>query len=107
MFSKWPEAVALPDQPAELVAKAILSRIITAHGVPEKILTDQGRNFESQLIVELFQLVGIKKVRTSAYAAQGNGQCEKFNGCLTDLLTPPVNENGDNWDAVLDIALMH
>jgi transposase InsO family protein len=107
MFSKWPEAVALPDQSAESVAKAVMSRIITTHGVPEKILTDQGRNFESQLIAELCQLTGIKKIRTSAYHPQGNGLCERFNGSLSNLLTPLVNENGTNWDAVLDIALMY
>lgn len=47
MFTKWPEAVALPEQSAEAIAKAIVSRIITTHGVPHKILSDQGRNFES------------------------------------------------------------
>lgn len=106
-FTRWPEAVALPDQSANSVASAIMSKIVCTHGVPEKIVTDQGRNFESQLISHLTQLLGINKVRTTAYHPQGNGMCEKLNGTLVNILSSLVNSDGDDWDACLDLALWH
>jgi transposase InsO family protein len=105
LFTRWPEAVALPDQTASSIAKAIHSRIISNHGVPEKLLTDQGRNFESDLIYQLTELLGINKLRTTAYHPQTNGMCEKLNGTLTNLLSCVVNSEGNNWDDCLDMAL--
>lgn len=106
-FTRWPEAVALPDQSASAVASAIMTKIVCTHGVPEKIVTDQGRNFESQLISHLSHLLGISKVRTTAYHPQGNGMCEKLNGTLVDILASLVNSDGNDWDSCLDLALWH
>lgn len=48
-FTKWPEAVALPSQTAEVVADALLSTVVSRFGVPQQIHSDQGRNFESEV----------------------------------------------------------
>jgi hypothetical protein len=104
-FTRWTEAVALPDQTAESVAKAVVDHIIAVHGVPESILTDQGRNFESSLMAELATLMGIKKLRTTAYHPEGNGMCERINGSLCEILASLVNIDGNNWDVLLNPAL--
>ena len=41
-----------------------------------KLLSDKGVNFESNIIQELCELMGIWKVWTSQYHAQANGQVE-------------------------------
>ena len=57
----------------------------------QKILSDQGRNVESLLINELCKLTGVKKLRTTPYRPQTNGQCEKFNSTLIIMIgTLPV-----------------
>ena len=56
------------------------------YGIPEKILSDQGRNFESSLIMELCKLTGIKRLRTTPYRPQTNGQCEKLNSTLINMI---------------------
>ena len=48
------------------------------YGWPEKILTDQGKSFENNLIRELCKLVQIKKLHTSPYHPETNAQCEHF-----------------------------
>jgi hypothetical protein len=64
-FTKWVEAVPMLNQRAETVAKAFVNEVVTRHGVPSKLLTDQGRNFEADLMKQVFSLLGVRKLRTS------------------------------------------
>ena len=44
-------------------AKLLWNNFILHYGFPSKIITDQGRNFESELIEHLCQLAGVQKLR--------------------------------------------
>ena len=48
-FTKWTEAFPLPNQEAKTVAEKLVNEVISRFGTPERIHTDQGRNFEAQL----------------------------------------------------------
>ena len=56
-YTKWVEAAPIPSQRAETVAQEFVKDVISRHGVPEKILTDQGRNFESDLMKKVFEVM--------------------------------------------------
>ena len=56
------------------------------YGFPEKFISDQRRNFESDLIKELCKIAGVQKLHTTPYHPQGNGQCERFNSTLCNML---------------------
>ena len=93
------------DQRAETTAKAFVNEVIARHGVPRKLLTDQGRNFEAELIKQVFQLLGVHKLRTSPYHPQTDGQVERLNRTLKAILTAYVNKNHNDWDSHLPLAL--
>ena len=44
MYTKWPEAYALPDQAAETTAHSVMDNFIRHFGCPRAVLSDQGRN---------------------------------------------------------------
>ena len=56
------------------------------YGFPERILSDQGDNSESNLIQELCRLAQVKKLRTTPCRPQINGQCKQFNGTLISMI---------------------
>jgi transposase InsO family protein len=92
-FTKWVETVLMANQCADTVARAFVDQVITRHRIPDRILTDQGRNFESDLMKRVMQLLGVKKVRTSPYHPQTDGQVERFNRTLKGILTSYVNDD--------------
>lgn len=71
-FTRWPEAIPIQDVKAETIAKAFFLNWIARFGVPLKLTSDQGRQFESELFTELNKLLGIQKFRTTAYHPQAN-----------------------------------
>lgn len=103
-FTKWPECWAIPDQEAKTVARC-LEEFISRHGAPQVLLTDQGRNFESQVIAEVCDLLHINKKRTTAYHPQCDGQVERFNRTLANMLAMYVSKNQKDWDLWLEQVL--
>jgi hypothetical protein len=90
-FTKWVEAVPMLNQRAETVAKAFVNEVVTRHGVPSKLLPDQGRNFEADLMKQVFSLLGVRKLRTSPYHPQTDGKVERMDRTLKGILTAYVN----------------
>ena len=66
-FTRWPEAIPITDITAYTVAQDFVSGWISRFGVPSTATTDQGCQFESELWKKLMQLLGSKRVRTTAY----------------------------------------
>lgn len=76
-FSKWCEALATIDFTTITTAKFIINNLICRFGFMSKIITDQGPNFEANLLKELCKLLKIEKLRTTAYHPQCNGEVER------------------------------
>ena len=103
-FTRWPEAIPIPDMEAKTVANAILDTWIARYGTPHTITTDQGRQFESQVFNHLCTRLGIKRIRTSAYNPRANGMVERFHRQLKDSLR--CLNSDPNWAAQLPLILL-
>ncbi len=105
-FTKYTDAIPLRRHTAKNVANALMSNWIAYHGVPSEILSDQGREFEGELFRRLSRLLQFKKIRTSPYHPQTDGQVERFNRTLLGMLSAFVSDSGKNWDLYLPYVLM-
>ena len=105
-FTCYAQVYVTQSQIAQTTAKALWDNFIVHYGLLEKILLDQGRNFESELIADLCKLMGTTKLRTSLYHPQTNGQCDRFNSTLINMLGTLPPECKSNWKGIIG-ALAH
>ena len=92
-YTRWPEAIPITSITAESVAQAFITGWISCFGVPATIITDRGRQFESQLWTNFTSLLGIKRSRTTAYHPQTNGMVECFHRQLKAAFKAQPNPN--------------
>ena len=63
----------MPDSKAATLAKKIVVKWIYHYGVPEQILTDRGTNFQSVLTEFIYDCFDIKRMGTTPYYPQCDG----------------------------------
>ncbi|XP_025754259.1 uncharacterized protein LOC109194643 [Oreochromis niloticus] len=95
-FTKFAVAVPTPNQRARTVAKALWENFIVHYGVPERLLSDQGPDFESKTISELCEIIGMKKIRTTPYHPRAN-PVERFNRTLLQMLGTLSDNEKLHW----------
>ena len=100
-YTKLCKAIPTRNQLSVTVAKLLMNEWIFCYGAPERIHTDQGRNFQAEMVKELCVLFGIEKSRTSPYHPEGNGQCERMNRSLMNLLRVLGKEDKSKWPSHL------
>ena len=101
LFTKYAVTVALQDMTAATVANAIIDEWIMKFGAPDVIHTDQGSNFNSELMHDICRIFMIEKTRTTPYHPQGNGQVERFNRVIADTLSKYCAKKPQEWDVYL------
>ena len=105
-FTKYTDAFPLRRHTAAIVADTIMRRWIAYHGVPKQIHSDQGAEFEGQLMQSLSRLLGFSKIRTTPYRPQSDGQVERFNRSLLNMLSAFVTDRANDWDEHLPYVMM-
>ena len=80
-FSKWIEAYAIPNQEATTIARKLLDEMFCRFALPEKLHSDQGRQFEAEVTTQLCQFLQIEKTRTTPYHPQSDGLVERLIEC--------------------------
>ncbi|KAK6183229.1 hypothetical protein SNE40_010750 [Patella caerulea] len=84
-FTKYALAIPTKNQTAKTVAEALWENLISHYGWPERLHSDQGKDFESKVISELCRIGNVKKSRTTSYHPQGN-PVERYNRTLLSML---------------------
>ena len=105
-FTKFARVVATRNESALTTARSLYDNFITVYGIPGRLHSDQGRNFESKVIKELCRIIGIEKSRTTPYHAMGNGACERFNQTLLKMLGTLTEDKKSKWKVHLS-SMVH
>ena len=103
-FTKWVECCAMADQTAETVARCLVDNVVARLGCPLELHSDQGRNFESRIFSEMCTMLEISRTRTTPYRPQANGQVERFNRTILQILRCFLQENFTDWDVYMPLV---
>jgi transposase InsO family protein len=87
-----------------VLAKVYMSRIVCLHGVPKKIVSDRGTHFTSHFWQQLHEALGTHLKFSSAYHSQTDGQTERTNHILEDMLKACALQDKIGWDKRLPYA---
>ena len=98
-FNRCSETIPICDQAATTVARAFYDHWIARFGVPLRLTTDQGRQFESHLFRQLNRLTDSSHFHTTAYHPQANGMVERFHRQLKAAIK--CHQNDRDRDTVL------
>ena len=104
-YATWyPEAVALISTDAEHIAEELVT-VFSRVGVLREILTDQGSNFTSRLLTELYCLLHVHLIHTFPYHSQMDGLVKQFNQTLKAMLRKAAQTKGEDWGKLIPFVL--
>jgi transposase InsO family protein len=89
---------------AQKYAEFYIDRIVCLHGIPRTIVFGRGTQFVARFWEQLQESLGTKLIRSLAYHPQTDGQTERVNQILDDMLRACAINYGKNWDKCLTLA---
>ncbi|XP_074556483.1 uncharacterized protein LOC141812342 [Curcuma longa] len=104
-FSKWVEAEALARITEEGVLKFLWKNIVCRYGIPQRLVSDNGRQFQGRKIQEWCKGLGIQQAFTSVAYPQSNGQTEVVNREIVRGLKTKLDHEGGSWVEELPCVL--
>ena len=105
LFTRWVEAYAVPSQKSEVVARLFVEQFVATHGTPQRLLSDRGPNFTSELFREICKLTNTDKVYTTAYHPECDGQVKNCNKTLVNMLSFYTSRHQKDWDTHIPYVL--
>ena len=94
----------MPDQKTERIVRILRDQVFTLVGPPERLHSDQGRNFESQILGDLCKAFKVTKFHATLYHPQRDGLVGRMNQSLLNLLCTFVEREGD-WEQHVQLLL--
>ena len=101
---RYIEAIPIKGYTAKEIAEALVS-VFSRVGIPDEILTDQGRQFTANYMQELMEILKIRHLMSSPYHPMCNELVESFNGTLKRMLFKLCNEHPTEWYKMRDPLL--
>jgi len=92
------------DSTAIDVAELFLNNVFKNHGMPKQIISDRDVKFTSLFWKSFFERIGTKISLTTSYHPQADGQTERTNRTLEDILRHCVNAYHSDWDEQLPLV---
>jgi hypothetical protein len=89
---------------AQKYAELYIDQIVSLDGLPQTIISDRGAQFVARFWEQLQESLGTKLIRSSAYHPQTDGQTERVNQILKDMVRACAIDCGKNWDKYLSLV---
>jgi hypothetical protein len=89
---------------ARQYAELYIAHIVRYHGILKTIISDRGSIVVARFWEQLHQCLGTHLIQSLAYQPQINGQTERVNQIIEDMLCVCVLNDGTKWDQHLSLV---
>ncbi|GJP69044.1 hypothetical protein CLOP_g25671, partial [Closterium sp. NIES-67] len=89
---------------AEDTAKLFVAHVFRLHGLPRVLVSDRDPRFTSRFWHEVTRTLGTKLKMSSAFHPQTDGQTERTNRTLEQILRSFIGPTQDDWDDLLPVV---
>ena len=86
VFTRYSQAAIIQSKKKETIVNAILKQWVSIFGTPQSILSDNGGEFDNQLLRDIAELLDTKVITTAAYSPWSNGIVERHNAVIENML---------------------
>jgi hypothetical protein len=86
------------------VAHVFVNEVIRLHGIPKKIISDKNSRFTSMFWTSLQSALGTQLNLSTTYHPETNGQTERANQVMEDMLMMYVMDNQTQWEKYLPLV---
>jgi hypothetical protein len=100
-LTRYSIIIPIKDKRTETIAEKMRQHVIYVHSCPKILISDNAKEFTSEVIRKLCEFCGIRKIEVTPYRPQANGLVERTNSKILNVLRIYVNEHFDNWDIML------
>uniref|UniRef100_A0A914VZT6 RNA-directed DNA polymerase n=1 Tax=Plectus sambesii TaxID=2011161 RepID=A0A914VZT6_9BILA len=106
-YSKWPEVILMNSTTANATAAALYSKVFSAFGYPQLIVSDNGRQFASEEFASFCHAHGIQHLFSPAYHLLSNGQVEREVDSVKQALLKQELEGGSMEEKLLAFLMRY
>ncbi|KAJ9524163.1 hypothetical protein QJQ45_004934 [Haematococcus lacustris] len=85
-------------------ARLFINNVFKLHGLPAEVLTDRGAHFNNKFWHAVKKLLGMKTNMSTAYRSQSDGQIERYNRVLEEMLRHYISPTQADWPDHLALA---
>ena len=97
-FTRFLQAYPTKNKTAKTAAKHLYHDYIPRFGIPSRgVFHDQGKEFENDIHHELQKYLGTSRIRTTPYNPSANGQCERMNKTILQMLRTLGEDQKSKW----------
>jgi hypothetical protein len=86
------------------VAQLFLEHVFRSHGVPKEFVSDRGTVFTSKFWQSFTKLLGVSSAMSSAFHPQSDGNTERVNRIMEDVLRHYIDASQTNWASLLPLV---
>ena len=95
-YSKWPEVIRMSFSTSTSETIKVLLSLFARHGLPDKLVSDNGPQFTSDEFKEFMLNCGILHIKTAPYHPQTNGEAERFVQTFKNFVKRADHDNNLN-----------
>ena len=93
LATRYSNAVVIADKRKETVVEAIIRNWVNIFGVPDRVLSDNGGEFNNRDFLDMAENLNTEVMTTAAESPWSNGVCERHNGVIGNMVKKTMDES--------------